>query len=68
MTQVKQKGPEVTLTPPVESGNGLKTQEMVINMGPQHPSTHGVLRMELTLNGEIVTRAIPHIGYPPPLL
>ncbi len=63
MTQVKQKGPEVTLTPPVESGNGLKTQEMVINMGPQHPSTHGVLRMELTLNGEIVTRAIPHIGY-----
>ena len=63
MTNVKEKGPEVTLTPPVDAGNGLKTQEMVINMGPQHPSTHGVLRMELTLNGEIVTRAIPHIGY-----
>ncbi len=63
MTNVKEKGPEVTLSPPVDAGNGLKTQEMVINMGPQHPSTHGVLRMELTLNGEIVTRAIPHIGY-----
>ncbi len=63
MTNVKEKGPEVTLTPPVDAGNGLKTQEMVINMGPQHPSTHGVLRMELTLNGEIVTRAVPHIGY-----
>ena len=63
MTNVKEKGPEVTLSPPVDAGNGLKTQEMVINMGPQHPSTHGVLRMELTLNGEIVTRAVPHIGY-----
>lgn len=63
MTQVKEKGPEVTYAEPVEAGNGLKTQEMVVNMGPQHPSTHGVLRMELTLNGEIVTRAIPHIGY-----
>ncbi len=63
MTNVKEKAPEVTLTPPVDTGNGLKTQEMVINMGPQHPSTHGVLRMELTLDGEIVTKAIPHIGY-----
>ncbi len=63
MTNVKEKGPEVTFTEPVESGNGMKTQEMVINMGPQHPSTHGVLRMELTLDGEIVTRAVPHIGY-----
>jgi len=63
MTNVKEKGPEVTLMPPIDTGKGLKTQEMVINMGPQHPSTHGVLRMELTLNGEIVTKAIPHIGY-----
>ncbi len=63
MTKVNQKGPEVTLSPPVDAGNGLKTQEMVVNMGPQHPSTHGVLRMELTLNGEIVTKAVPHIGY-----
>lgn len=36
---------------------------MVINMGPQHPSTHGVLRVELVLDGEIVVKATPHIGY-----
>ncbi|MEO8233012.1 MAG: NADH-quinone oxidoreductase subunit D [Ignavibacteriota bacterium] len=41
----------------------LKTEEMVLNMGPQHPSTHGVLRLELALEGEIVTNVIPHIGY-----
>jgi NADH-quinone oxidoreductase subunit D len=41
----------------------LKEQEMVINMGPQHPSTHGVLRLELILDGEIVVDVIPHIGY-----
>ncbi len=36
---------------------------MVINMGPQHPSTHGVLRLELIVNGEVVVDVIPHIGY-----
>lgn len=41
----------------------LKSHEMVINMGPQHPSTHGVLRLELIVDGEIVVDAIPHIGY-----
>ena len=41
----------------------LKTQELTINMGPQHPSTHGVLRIELVTDGEICERAIPHIGY-----
>ena len=39
------------------------TDEMVVSMGPQHPSTHGVLRLELKLDGEIVRDAIPHIGY-----
>ena len=38
----------------------LKTDEMVINMGPQHPSTHGVLRLELLLNGEIVENVKPY--------
>ncbi len=42
---------------------GIKTEEMVLNMGPQHPSTHGVLRLELELEGEIITKVIPHIGY-----
>lgn len=41
----------------------LKSHEMVVNMGPQHPSTHGVLRLELVVDGEIVVDAIPHIGY-----
>ena len=38
-------------------------QEMVLNMGPQHPSTHGVLRLELITDGEIVKEVIPHMGY-----
>ncbi|WP_353183117.1 NADH-quinone oxidoreductase subunit D [Parapedobacter lycopersici] len=36
---------------------------MVINMGPQHPSTHGVLRLQLITDGEIVKEVIPHLGY-----
>ena len=38
-------------------------EEMVLNMGPQHPSTHGVLRLELVTDGELVTKVTPHIGY-----
>jgi NADH-quinone oxidoreductase subunit D len=44
-------------------GRKLRTEEMVISMGPQHPSTHGVLRLEVVADGEIVVEAIPHIGY-----
>lgn len=40
-----------------------ETQEYFVNMGPQHPSTHGVLRLLLTLDGEIIRRVEPHIGY-----
>ncbi|MBI4229837.1 MAG: NADH-quinone oxidoreductase subunit D [Planctomycetes bacterium] len=36
---------------------------MVINMGPQHPSTHGVLRVELKTDGEVILEATPHLGY-----
>lgn len=39
------------------------TETMTINMGPQHPSTHGVLQLILELDGEIVRKATPHIGY-----
>ncbi len=42
---------------------GLKTQEMLLNMGPQHPSTHGVLRLVMTLEGETVVNCTPVIGY-----
>lgn len=38
-------------------------EDYIINMGPQHPSTHGVLRLEVCLNGEIVKYITPHIGY-----
>ncbi len=41
----------------------LSAEEMVLNMGPQHPSTHGVLRLELITDGEIVNEVIPHVGY-----
>lgn|SRR5574341_553915 len=40
-----------------------KTETMTLNMGPQHPSTHGVLRVVLELEGETVRKAIPYIGY-----
>ncbi|MGQ9694709.1 MAG: NADH dehydrogenase (quinone) subunit D [Thermodesulfobacteriota bacterium] len=40
-----------------------KTETMVLNMGPQHPSTHGVLRVVLELDGEVVVKATPDIGY-----
>ncbi|MDP6124168.1 MAG: NADH-quinone oxidoreductase subunit D [Candidatus Latescibacteria bacterium] len=46
-----------------DSRTGLETREMVLNMGPQHPSTHGVLRLEVVTDGELVVKAIPHIGY-----
>jgi NADH-quinone oxidoreductase subunit D len=41
----------------------LETEEMILNIGPQHPSTHGVLRVVLELDGEVITRAEPVIGY-----
>jgi len=43
----------------------LASEEMVLNMGPQHPSTHGVLRLELVTDGEIVLEVIPHLGSAP---
>lgn len=39
-----------------------KVQNITINFGPQHPAAHGVLRLVLTLDGETVVRADPHIG------
>src|ERR1041385_3331605 len=41
----------------------VRTDEMLVNMGPQHPSTHGVLRLVLRTDGEIVSQVVPHIGY-----
>jgi NADH-quinone oxidoreductase subunit D len=39
------------------------TETMTLNMGPQHPSTHGVLRLVLELDGEVIVKITPHIGY-----
>ena len=41
----------------------LKADQMFINFGPQHPSTHGVLRIALTVEGEVVVKAAPDVGY-----
>src|SRR5947209_631981 len=43
--------------------DGQRVDTMTINMGPQHPSTHGVLRLILTIEGEIVVKAVPDIGF-----
>jgi len=53
--------PELQEQAPVEPE--YKPRRMVLNMGPQHPSTHGVLRLVVELDGENVMKATPHIGY-----
>src|ERR1700754_4329001 len=47
----------------VGTGAGLDTADMILNIGPQHPSTHGVLRLRLVLDGERVRSAEPIVGY-----
>ncbi len=41
----------------------LRREEMIINIGPQHPSTHGVRRLEVVAKGEEVVDVVPHLGY-----
>ena len=54
-----------TSIPPelVEGPEGVRSEEMILNLGPQHPSTHGVLRLVLTLEGETIEDCTPVIGY-----
>jgi len=47
----------------LKSDEKLKSELLTLNMGPQHPATHGVLRVEIKTDSEIVAQAIPHIGY-----
>ena len=49
------------IEPRVQEGSQDRT--MVLNMGPQHPSTHGVLRLVLEIDGETVLRLVPDIGF-----
>src|SRR5262245_8801381 len=48
---------------PPAGEDALHGATMVVNMGPSHPSTHGVLRLVLTLDGEVVKAVQPHLGY-----
>ena len=56
--------PETLILPEMQNlERDFETQDLMINMGPQHPSTHGVLRLVLTIDGEVVTEVVPYIGY-----
>jgi NADH-quinone oxidoreductase subunit D len=57
--------PDLAEQPVIEAmkAEGTTERHMVLNMGPQHPSTHGVLRLVLEIDGEIVMRLVPEIGY-----
>jgi NADH-quinone oxidoreductase subunit D len=57
-----QATPQHELTVGVGAG-GLATADMVLNIGPQHPATHGVLRLRIVVDGERIVRAEPIIGY-----
>ncbi|MEH0156285.1 NADH-quinone oxidoreductase subunit D [Limibacter armeniacum] len=49
--------------PSVYDESKLRSEEMVLNLGPQHPSTHGVLRLEVVTDGEFIVDVVPHLGY-----
>lgn len=49
--------------PSVYKPENLKSEEMILSIGPQHPSTHGVLRLEVITDGEIIVDVVPHLGY-----
>ena len=69
MTTVSPSGPgSKSVTYDLFPGGGdeeidVQSEEMLVNMGPQHPSTHGVLRIVLRTDGEMVLEAVPHLGY-----
>lgn len=55
--------PDVLMDMDKSEQGDVRTEEMLVNMGPQHPATHGVLRVVLRTDGEMVLEAVPHIGY-----
>ena len=63
MTRPLTKEPPMSMNLTPQSKDALKTEEYWVNMGPQHPSTHGVLRLVMRLDGETVLEVVPHLGY-----
>jgi NADH-quinone oxidoreductase subunit D len=61
--EVKDSAARAAQVPVFEDLQDLHGDKMVLNMGPSHPATHGVLRLVLELDGEIVTKAEPDVGY-----
>ena len=63
----KEEHPSVRVTPKGDNRivveKHISSEEMILNMGPQHPSTHGVLRLECKTDGEVVVEAEPYLGY-----
>src|SRR6202142_2588700 len=57
------KDPAAQVASAVEELQDMQSEKMVLNMGPSHPATHGVLRIVLELDGELITRAVPDVGY-----
>lgn len=60
---VDEQGNRVHVQHPPTIDPDMADEHMLINIGPQHPATHGVLRLVLELEGETVVRCVPHIGY-----
>lgn len=61
--EMKDAAARAAQAPPGEDLQELHGDKMVLNMGPSHPATHGVLRIVLELDGEIITKAEPDVGY-----
>jgi len=57
------RDPAARASEAVEELRDMQGEKMVLNMGPSHPATHGVLRIVLELDGEIITKADPDVGY-----
>ena len=62
-SEVSEAEKQVFRAEPVSLGSTRRQEELLLNMGPQHPSTHGVLRVVLELDGERIVKATPDLGY-----
>ena len=57
------RDPAATTARAADELSDVHGEKMVLNMGPSHPATHGVLRLRLEMDGEIITKAEPDVGY-----